>query len=108
MPAWTRNQSGCGGVTGPFAFLQPGEHRAALTRIAGGEDYRTESLTTTELVAVIGARDVSRPVRLAAAFALSTAEDPGALRRARQTVQSIADEAERDDTLAALGGSLRS
>lgn len=84
----------------------PEEHRAVLARVAGGEDYRSESLTIPELLATVGARDVARPIRVSAAWALSTTQDAAALDRARATAQSLADEDERDEVLAALDGSV--
>lgn len=83
------------------------EYRALLARVAGGEDYRSETLTPPELVAVVSAREVSRPLRVAAAYALSTTADAGAVGRATDAACSIVDEAEREETLAALRGTFR-
>lgn len=83
------------------------EYRALLARVAGGEDYRSETLTPPELVAVVGAREVSRPLRVAAAYALSTAADADAVGRATAAARSIVDEEEREATLAALQGTFR-
>lgn len=80
------------------------EHRAALRRMVQGSDYRSEVFTVPELLAVVAARDVDRPVRVAAALALSESGDTHACDRARELLASIADEEEREEALAVIRG----